>query len=113
MTKYIQAYAVPLQSGVGKMPALTRENLAVKCRQNWMAKYPIDTYSNGATYLDDSLTSLNWLQNQNITKNTSPTPPPSPVTFGFYAKNEIKNMYYRLADPSWQVGTIFSGTFFY
>jgi hypothetical protein len=22
-------------------------------------------------------------------------------------------MYYRLADPSWQVGTIFSGTFFY
>jgi hypothetical protein len=26
-----------------------------------MAKYPIDTYSNGATYLDDSLTSLNWL----------------------------------------------------
>jgi hypothetical protein len=22
-------------------------------------------------------------------------------------------MYYRLADPSWQVGTIFNGTFFY
>jgi hypothetical protein len=42
-----------------------------------MVKYPIDTYSNGATYLDDSLTSLNWLQNQNNTKNTSPTPPPS------------------------------------
>jgi hypothetical protein len=36
-------------------------------------------------------------------KNTSPTPPPSPITFGFYANNEIKNMYYRLADPSWQV----------
>jgi hypothetical protein len=43
----------------------------------------------------------------------SPTPPPSPITFGFYANNEIKNMYYRLADPSWQVGTIFNGTFFY
>ena len=70
-----------------------------------MVKYPIDTYSNGATYPDDSLTSLNWLQNLNIMKNTSPTPPPSPITFGFYANNEIKNMYYRLYDPSWQVGT--------
>jgi hypothetical protein len=70
-----------------------------------MVKYPNDTYSNGATYIDDSLTSLNWLQNLNIMKNTSPTPPPSPITFGFYANNEIKNMYYRLADPSWQVGT--------
>ena len=80
-----------------------------------MVKYPIDTYNNGATYLDDSLTSLNWLQNQNIIKNTSPKPPPSPITFGFYANNEIKNMYYRLADPSWQpqVGTIFSCTFFF
>jgi len=95
------------------MPALTRKDLAVKFRQNWMVKYPIDTYSNGATYPDDNLKSLNWLQNLNITKNTSPTPPPSPVKFGFYANNEIKNMYYRLADPSWQVGTIFSCTFFY
>ena len=76
-----------------------------------MVKYPIDTYSNGATYSDDSLTSLNWLQNLNIMKNTPPTPPP--ITFGFYANNEIKNMYYRLADPSWQVGTIFSCTLFH
>jgi hypothetical protein len=53
-------------------------------RQNWMAKYPLDTCSNGATYLDDSLTSLNWLQNLNIMKITSPTPPPSPVPFGNY-----------------------------
>lgn len=58
-----------------------------------MAKYPLDTCSNGGTNLDDSLTSLNWLQNLNIMKITSPTPPPSPVPFGNYASNEInKNM---------------------
>jgi hypothetical protein len=61
-----------------------------------MIKYPIDTYSNGATYPDDSLTSLNWLQNLNIMKNTSPTPPPSPITFqkaktyAFIKHNSVK-----------------------
>ena len=79
-----------------------------------MVKFPYDTYCNGATNLDNSLTSLNWLQNLNNTKKTSPTPPPSTVTFGFYANNEIRNMYYRLANPSWQpqVGTIFICNFY-
>lgn len=92
-TKYPQAYSLHQQNRTGKMPVLTRENLAVKFRQNWMAKYPLDTCSNGGINLDDSLTSLNWLQNLNIMKITSPTPPPSPVPFGNYANNEInKNM---------------------
>ncbi|XP_033752519.1 forkhead box protein J1-B-like [Pecten maximus] len=60
------------------MPANKRDTLAVKFRQNWMNKYPLDTCSNGGLNLDDSLTSLNWLQNLNIMKITTPTPPPSP-----------------------------------
>ena len=58
------------------MPALTRENLALKLRQNWLAKNPADTPS---PILDDSLTSLNWLQNLNIMKIATPTPPASPT----------------------------------
>lgn len=66
------------QGSSGKMPSGTRDTLAVKFRQNWMNKYPLDTCSNGGINLDDSLTSLNWLQNLNIMKIASPTPPPSP-----------------------------------
>lgn len=58
------------------MPLLTRESLALRFRQNWLAKHPTDTQANMT--VDDSLTSLNWLQNLNIMKMTSPTPPASP-----------------------------------
>ncbi|KAK3579229.1 hypothetical protein CHS0354_033298 [Potamilus streckersoni] len=61
------------------MPVVSRTHLAARFRQNWMAKYPLDTYGNGGMSLDDSLTSLNWLQNLNILKITTPTPPSSPV----------------------------------
>ncbi|XP_064634132.1 forkhead box protein J1-B-like [Lineus longissimus] len=66
-----------------KMPILTRDHLAVKLRQNWVAKHGHEAGappapSAGAPNLDDSLTSLNWLQNLNIMKITTPTPPPSP-----------------------------------
>ena len=83
-TKFPQAYSLvqgPHQgSNQGKMPSNpnARDHLAVRFRQNWMTKYPLDTCSNGGLNLDDSLTSLNWLQNLNIMKITSPTPPPSP-----------------------------------
>lgn len=78
-TKFPQAYNIERQQAAGRMPVLTRDHLAVKLRQNWMAKYPMDTCSNGGSNLDDSLTSLNWLQNLNILKITSPTPPSSPI----------------------------------
>ncbi|XP_046569399.1 forkhead box protein J1-B-like [Haliotis rubra] len=60
------------------MPILTRDHLANKFRQNWAAKHPLDSCSGGGVNLDDSLTSLSWLQNLNIMNITSPTPPPSP-----------------------------------
>ena len=60
------------------MPVLTRECLALKLRQNWLAKHPTDAPANPAQPLDDSLTSLSWLQNLNIMKIASPTPPASP-----------------------------------
>ena len=78
-TKFPQAYNIQRQQAAGRMPVLTRDHLALKLRQNWMAKYPMDTCSNGGSNLDDSLTSLNWLQNLNILKITSPTPPSSPI----------------------------------
>ncbi|XP_076439643.1 LOW QUALITY PROTEIN: forkhead box protein J1-like [Babylonia areolata] len=52
--------------------------LAQRLQQNWLAQHPTDTCSNGGVSLDDSLTSLTWLQNLNILKITSPTPPASP-----------------------------------
>ena len=88
-SKYPQAY--PLQQHQPRMPALTRDHLALRLRQNWMAKYPMDTCSNGGTNLDDSLTSLNWLQNLNILKITTPTPPssPGPPMFGDYKNIKV------------------------
>ncbi|XP_076458450.1 forkhead box protein J1-A-like [Babylonia areolata] len=52
--------------------------LAQRLQQNWLARHPTDTCGSGGVNLDDSLTSLTWLQNLNILKITSPTPPPSP-----------------------------------
>ena len=77
-------------TGNGNMPVLTRDHLAIRLRQNWMAKYPMDTCSNGGTNLDDSLTSLNWLQNLNILKITSPTPPSSPGPPSFADYKNVK-----------------------
>nr|ASM47587.1 forkhead box J1 [Leptochiton asellus] len=77
------------------VPVVTRDHLAHRFRQNWLAKYPMDTCSNGAGNLDDSLTSLNWLQNLNIMKLASPTPPPSPLTLTDNTKvnpNAVLNM---------------------
>lgn len=56
--------------------------LAHRLHQNWLARHPTDICSNGGVSLDDSLTSLSWLQNLNILKITSPTPPPSPPSPG-------------------------------
>ena len=61
------------------MPTRARECLALRFRQNWMAKHPVDMPSNGVP-LDDSLTSLSWLQNLNIMKTLNPTSPASPDT---------------------------------
>ena len=57
------------------MPVKSRLHLAHKFRQNWAAKHP---YEQTAPNLDDSLTSLGWLQNLNIMNISTPTPPSSP-----------------------------------
>lgn len=56
--------------------------LALRLQQNWLARHPTDTCSNGGVSLDDSLTSLSWLQNLNILKLTSPPQPPAPPSPG-------------------------------
>ncbi len=58
-----------------KVPERARESLALRFRQNWLARHPMDSSIAGP--LDDSLTSLGWLQNLNILK-TLATPPASP-----------------------------------
>jgi forkhead box protein J1 len=76
-----------------KMPILTRDHLAVKLRQNWVAKHGLEAGAASgaeAPNLDDSLTSLNWLQNLNIMKITTPTPPPSPLPMLECAKGYMK-----------------------
>jgi len=89
-TKYPQVHTVHQQQVTSRMPVLTRDHLALRLRQNWMAKYPTDTCSNGGTNLDDSLTSLNWLQNLNILKIATPTPPSSPgPAFGDYRNIKV------------------------
>ncbi|GFO38290.1 forkhead box j1 protein [Plakobranchus ocellatus] len=45
--------------------------LARRFQQNWLAKHPGDTYHNGGN-LDDSLTSLGWLQNLKVSEITQP-----------------------------------------
>ncbi|XP_074647082.1 forkhead box protein J1-A-like [Tubulanus polymorphus] len=60
------------------MPILARDHLAVKLRQNWLARTPAESNSIAGN-LDDSLTSLNWLHNLNIMKIAVPTPPSSPI----------------------------------
>ena len=48
------------------MPILTRENLAQRFRQNWLARHPQDVPP--TMRIDDSLTSLSWLQNLSMSK---------------------------------------------
>lgn len=79
-TKFPQA-----NSFRAKMPVLTKDHLAMRFRQNWLAKHPVDQAAtpgcNGSASggnLDDSLTSLSWLQNLNIMNLGAPTPPASP-----------------------------------
>ena len=59
------------------MPILTRECLAQRLRQNWLSKQSADPVCTSA--LDDSLTSLSWLQNLNIMKLAAPTQCSSPA----------------------------------
>ncbi|CAH1795068.1 unnamed protein product [Owenia fusiformis] len=75
----------------GRQPVITRDTLALKFRQNWIAKHPEATMEKTEKegQLDDSLTSLNWLQNLNIMKITNPTPPPSPEPQNFSKDTKV------------------------
>lgn len=54
------------------MPMLTRESLARRLQQNWKALHPAEPAEPANTAVDDSLTSLGWLQQLNIIKLTTP-----------------------------------------
>lgn len=69
------------------MPVSHRKRLAALLRQNWSAMYPTDETNQTAStmafqVIDDSLTSLAWLQNLNIMRlssNSSPSSQRSPM----------------------------------
>ena len=69
----------PRMSRIASAPPTysSTSQLAQRLQQNWLARHPGDACNSGGE-VDDSLTSLNWLQNLNILKITSPTPPASP-----------------------------------
>ena len=58
------------------MPVYRTSNLAKQLRDNWLSKHPMDSYNTGSINLDDSLTSLNWLQNLKILRVPNPNPLP-------------------------------------
>lgn len=56
------------------MPVIHRQRLAARLRQNWSAMYPTETNQTpimAFQMIDDSLTSLAWLQNLNIMRLSS------------------------------------------
>lgn len=71
------------------VPIMSTTDAANRFKQNWLSRNPTpplhsDSSSNGSTEsnLDDSLTSLNWLQNLRIMRIQQPTPPSSPSPLG-------------------------------
>ncbi|XP_070580280.1 forkhead box protein J1-B-like [Ptychodera flava] len=65
------------------MPILNTKEMAARFKQNWLAKNPepadlLTGSAAGGPPLDDSLTSLNWLQNLSIVR-LHPSPPCSPT----------------------------------
>ncbi|XP_069760911.1 forkhead box protein J1-B [Narcine bancroftii] len=58
------------------MPVLTTPEIATKFKENWMMLHPEDQMNvNGAVNLDDSLTSLQWLQDFSILSANLEKPP--------------------------------------
>ncbi|XP_013788284.1 forkhead box protein N2-like [Limulus polyphemus] len=72
---------------------LSKDEVALRIQENWRAKNPDDAVPEGSSYVDDGLTSLNWLQNLNIMTKlgapTPPTPPASPLP-QFFLKDDDK-----------------------
>lgn len=61
-------------------PVLTTKDAAFRFKQNWLARNPPEIHSDSSNdSLDDSLTSLNWLQNLRIMRIQQETPPTSPT----------------------------------
>lgn len=75
------------------IPLLSTKEAAVKFKQNWIIKnqpvMEIPKIEPKEDNLDDSLTSLNWLQNLRIMRIQHPTPPSSPTPLSI--QNSIKS----------------------
>lgn len=73
--------AVPVEV-MTSAPSVSNDHLAMQLHQNWLTKNPKLEHLAPATNkdsLDDSLTSLNWLQNMNLSLGAAEaTPPISP-----------------------------------
>jgi len=59
------------------LPANLRERLSERLRRNWSAQHPKESSTPGEG-IDESLTSLTWLQNLNIMKFSAPPPTTAP-----------------------------------
>ncbi|XP_041362704.1 forkhead box protein J1-B-like isoform X2 [Gigantopelta aegis] len=84
--RQVNLHIIIISTIIINMPVKSRVHLAHKFRQNWAAKHP---YEQQGLDLDDSLTSLGWLQNLNIMNISTPTPPSSP---GLLDNRPFKNI---------------------
>lgn len=86
------------------MPALTKDHLAMQLQQNWLAAHAqVEKLASGKETLDDSLTSLNWLQNLNMSlgAGAAPVSPPT-MRHEAYPREAMK------VNPNQVLGTDYS-----
>ncbi|MBN3276117.1 FXJ1B protein, partial [Polyodon spathula] len=74
------------------MPVLTSPEIATKFKEKWMMLHPEDQDNfNGSVNLDDSLTSLQWLQDFSILSANPERPPSS----GYHPHHEIHHQFHQ------------------
>ncbi|MBN3279602.1 FXJ1B protein, partial [Polyodon spathula] len=74
------------------MPVLTNPEIATKFKERWMMLHPEDQYNfNGSVNLDDSLTSLQWLQDFSILSANLERPPSS----GYHPHHQIHHQFHQ------------------
>ena len=85
---------MPVIATMPPSPSVSNDHLAMQLQQNWLSKNPMLEHlvpAPGAKDpLDDSLTSLNWLQNMNLNIGESTATPPISPRVGAVANESMR-----------------------
>jgi len=86
--------SMPVIATMPPSPSVSNDHLAMQLQQNWLSKNPMLEHlvpAPGAKDpLDDSLTSLNWLQNMNLNIGESTATPPISPRVGAVANESMR-----------------------